>query len=181
MRMNAPIVLNKEGEVSVVRVGEEQRAIRRGASERHRKKQVVIIHPAVAIVVEVREVLDQFDASLLKDSEIEIRVNALDLSAKAEEMLSVGPGKRVRQLNPVHARLLRHAERCACLNTRKGKLRPGRYGQSSIDEIVDAESQAVDHIRTDDVHPVGQKRLVMIAAGMPLGSRADGPDQSGGS
>ena len=57
VRAHAPVVLDEERRVRVVGVGNLQVLIRLAAAERHRKQQVVVVHLAVAVGVEGREVL----------------------------------------------------------------------------------------------------------------------------
>ena len=53
------------------------------AAERDREQQVVVVHLAVAVGVELREVLDQLDAAGAEDAQAEAGVHALDLAARA--------------------------------------------------------------------------------------------------
>src|SRR6185369_6881324 len=62
LRMHAPVVLHETSEISIVRVRQQQRTIGNSAAQRHRKQQIVVVHAAVVIAIEIREVFDQLDA-----------------------------------------------------------------------------------------------------------------------
>ena len=53
----------------VLGVGEIERLRRLAAAQRHGEEQVVVVDPAVACVIECREVLHQLDPALLEDAE----------------------------------------------------------------------------------------------------------------
>src|SRR6185369_10843745 len=75
LTMHAPIVLKKRGDVSVVCVRQDQRAIRNSTAERHCKQEIVIVDATVAVAIEVGKVFDQLDAALLKYFQIQIRLD----------------------------------------------------------------------------------------------------------
>ena len=68
---DAPVVLDEQRDVVVVGVRQDQRLVGLAAAQRHREQQVVVVHLAVAVVIEGREVLDQLDAAVAEDAEVE--------------------------------------------------------------------------------------------------------------
>src|SRR5438874_1157824 len=87
LRMHAPVILNKAREVSIVGVWQKQRAIRKATAKCDGKQQIVIINAAIVVAIEIRKVFNQLDAALLKDFEIEIRLDALNLAAEIKRMI----------------------------------------------------------------------------------------------
>src|SRR5262245_320501 len=82
LRVNSPIILEETCKIVVVGIRNYQRAISRRVWERDGKQQVIIIDAPVAVVIEIREILNKLDSALLKNAEIEIRIDALDVRAK---------------------------------------------------------------------------------------------------
>ena len=78
---DAPVVLHEQRDVVVVRVRNIQALIGLAASERHGKQQILVIHSAIAVVIEIGEVFDQLDAALAEHIQVEVAEDALPLAA----------------------------------------------------------------------------------------------------
>ena len=121
---DAPVVLDVEGEVVVVGVRDDQRLIRLAAAQGHREQQIVVVDAAVAVVVEVREVLHHLEPAVLEDAEIEERVDALPLAAGPHRVRPADQRHAVGELEALLRGALRDAERRAVLDARERQLRP---------------------------------------------------------
>ena len=64
------------------------------------EEKIVVVAFAVLVAVEVRKVFDGLDVSLLEDSEVEVRVDGLDLSAEGKGVFAYGPCDCVVTLEP---------------------------------------------------------------------------------
>ena len=96
-RMDAPVVLRVAGDVHVVGVGNHQILVGLAAPQRHREQQVVVVDRAVAVAIERREVLDELDAPVAEDAEIELRADALHLAAELPLMRAALQRQRRRR------------------------------------------------------------------------------------
>src|ERR1041385_2189346 len=157
--MHAPIVLKERGEVSVVSVGQYQRAIRNTAAQSNCKQQIVVVNAAVAVPIEIRKVCNQLDATLLKNFQIEIRLNALNLAAEIEHVLAAHHRERIAKLKTTLFRLLRHAERRAVLNARKRELWSNSDRQRVVAKSAEAEVELVYVIRREGVAVIGEQAV----------------------
>ena len=88
LRMHAPVVLCEEREVRVVGIRDQQRLRGMTAAQRHGKQQIVVVDSAIAVAIEIRKVFDQFDSTLLKYSQIKIRIDSLKLAAESERVIA---------------------------------------------------------------------------------------------
>ena len=79
--MHAPVVLKERGEVRVVRVRQNERAIRNTAAKCYCKQQIVIVNMAIAVAIEVRPILHGTHDSLLEHAKVEVRTHTLELAA----------------------------------------------------------------------------------------------------
>lgn len=95
-----PVVLSKEGQVEVVIVWQVEGTGGIGAAETDGEEKIVVVDFAVLVAVEVRKVFDGLDVSLLEDSEVEVRVDGLDLSAEGKGVFAYGPCDCVVTLEP---------------------------------------------------------------------------------
>jgi len=98
VRPDAPVVLHEKRDMVVVGVVDDERLIGLAAPQRHRKQQVAIVNPAVAVVVEARKVLDEFDPAILKHPEIEAAVHTLPLASGAQRVRAAHERRGVGQL-----------------------------------------------------------------------------------
>src|SRR5436190_8121952 len=171
--MNTPVVLNKACQVSAVRIGNQKRFGRLAASQCDREEQIVVIDPAIAVTVEVRKILDHFDATRLEYSQIKIGVNALNFSANAQGVVALDRCERVAELEATLFGTLRYAERRAVLNAGKGKLRPGIDGLNVVIEGAETKVETVNVAGIQDARVVRQKRMRVVDACLTLRSRAD--------
>src|SRR6185369_17586473 len=108
------------------------------------KQQIVIVDTAVAVAIKIGKVFDHLDAALLKNFQIEIRLDALHFAANVESMIAVHGGVRVGELEAPLLRLLRHTERRTVLNTRKRQLWTRRDRQRVVAKSAEAEREIVD-------------------------------------
>src|SRR5689334_6474860 len=119
--MNAPVVLNEARKVSVVGVGNQQRLSRLAAADSDGEEQVVIVNPAVAVTVEIREILDHFNSPLLEDAQVKVRVNALYLAAEVKSVIASDHCQRIAELQAALLGALRDAKRRAVLDAGEGQ------------------------------------------------------------
>ena len=122
---DAPVVLDEHRDVVVVGVVDDERLVGLPAPQRHRKQEIAIVNPAVAVVIEIGEVLDELDAALLKDAEIETAVDVLPLAAGAHGVRAADERHGVGKLEAALGRALGDTERAAVLDARKSQLRTG--------------------------------------------------------
>src|SRR6185503_15861542 len=108
--MDAPVVLKERGEVSVVSIRQNERALRNPAAQCYGKQQIVIVNAPISIAIEVGKVFDQLDTALLKYFQIEIRLDTLNLAAGIERVLAAQKRVCIAKLEAPLFRLLRHAE-----------------------------------------------------------------------
>ena len=47
------------------------------AAQRDGKQQIVVVNSAITVTIEIRKVFDQFDSTLLKYSQIKIRIDSV--------------------------------------------------------------------------------------------------------
>src|SRR3954468_3543050 len=113
--MEMPVVLNVEREVIVVGIGQNERPRGKSAAQPDGEEQIVVVDDTVVVAVEVGEVLDDLHHALLKDAEIEVGIDALKFSAKAQIVIAVGPIEIVGELETILTRLLGNAEGGAVL------------------------------------------------------------------
>ena len=64
--MDAPVVLNETRQVGAISIWNKQWLSRFAAPQRDRKEEIVVIDLAVAIAIEVRKILDHFNAARLE-------------------------------------------------------------------------------------------------------------------
>ncbi len=150
----------KRGEIRVVGIRKQQRAIRKSAAKRDGKQQIVIVNATVEVAIEIRKVFDQFNPALLKHFQIEIGLDALNLTAEIERVVAADHRVSVAKLKPPLLGLLRHAKRRAVLNARKSKLRSGRHRHRLVDEVAETEVETVDIARRDKTRVVRQETSV---------------------
>ena len=67
--------------------------------QRHREQQIAVVNPAVTVVIEAREVLDELDPALLEDAEIEPAVHALPLASRAHRMSAADERRELASWN----------------------------------------------------------------------------------
>src|SRR6185369_4987869 len=145
--MHAPVVLKKRGEISVIRIRQDERALRKSTAQCYCKQQIVVINMPITITIEVRKVFDQLDTSLLKYFQIQIRLDTLNFTTNRKRMVAAEHRERVAKLEATLFRLLRHAERRAILNARKGKLWTRRDWQRVVAERTEAEVEDIYVVR----------------------------------
>ncbi len=162
VRAHPPVVLNEKGRVRVVHIGEQEVLIGLAAAEGHRKQQVVVVHLPVAVGVELREVLHQFHTPRAKHAQPQPGVHALDLSARAQRVRTQRVAEGVGELPAALHGVLRHTERRAVLQARKGVPRPGRKGHGGVVEVAEAHAEAVHALRREHARPCPQQRVVLV-------------------
>ena len=64
--MDPPVVLNETRQVGAISIWNKQWLSRFAAPQRDRKEEIVVIDLAVAIAIEVRKILDNFNAARLE-------------------------------------------------------------------------------------------------------------------
>src|SRR6267142_5008628 len=142
--MDTPVILDKAREVGAIRVGNKEGLSGLATAQRDREEQVIIIDPAVAIAIEVRKILDHFNAACLKYPQIKIRIYALDLAAKGEGVVALDRCERVAELQAPLFGTLRDAERCAVLDAGESKLRPGIDRLNIVEESAETKIESVN-------------------------------------
>src|SRR5712691_1872960 len=93
--MDSPVVLKISRRMVIVRVRDDQRNLRDAAANGDGEQSVPVIDDSICIAILVREVLDELDRPGLENSEIEVRANALELTAEAQVMFAMNPIDRV--------------------------------------------------------------------------------------
>ena len=175
-RIDAPVVLGVAGEVHVVGVGNHQILIRLAAPKRDGKQQVVVVDLAVAVAVERREVLDEFDSPVAEDAQIELRAHALHLTAELPLMGAALQRQRVGELPARLRRALRHTERRSAQQARERQLNARRDRRDGVVEVAEADAEVVDARATTArcVHDPST-RVQSISRLLPLRRRTDRP------
>ena len=107
---HTPVVLHKRRKVVGVGIRQHERAIGTPAPQRDGKEQILIVHPAIAVVIEGCEILDELDASLTEDAEVEPGIHALPLPAGAQVVRPAQEAECVGDLESLLRRSLRDTE-----------------------------------------------------------------------
>ena len=115
--------------------------------EREGKQQIIVIDAAIKVAIEIGKVFDHFNAALLKDFQIEIRLHALNLTTGGESMVAANHRQRIAELETALLRLLRHTKRSAVLDARESELRTRRHRQCVVDKVTEAEVEIIDVVR----------------------------------
>ena len=140
----------------IVRIGKDKRAIGNAAAQRDGKKQIVVVDLAVAVAIEGGKILDQLDACPTGRHRGRSRHRCAETRLRIASVCAPRTrAKCISELQAVLARLLRDAERGSVLQARKCELRPRRDRIGPVDEVVDAETEAVDRPTGGDTGPVG--------------------------
>ncbi len=150
VRTHAPVVLDEEGRMRVVGIRDVQVLVGLAAPQRHGKQQVVVVHLAVAVVIEPREVLNQLHAAFTEHAESEAGIHELQLAAGADRVRTQLVAEGVGQLQALLHGRLRHAERRAVLDAGKRVLRARRQRDDRVVEVAVAQAEAVDAARGQD-------------------------------
>ena len=161
---HAPVVLHEAGDVVAAAVVEQQVLVGQAAPERDREQQVVVVHAAVAVQVELREVLDELDTPVAEDAEVEPAVCVRELRAHPQRVGALHPRQRVRELPALLGRALRHAEARAVLDARERELPARAHGVDLVAELAVARSQRVDARRAHHARPRKEPLLVAVVA-----------------
>ena len=84
--MDTPVVLKEARKISAIGIRNQQWLSGLTAAYSDREEQIVIVDLSVAIAIEVRKILDHFNAPLLKDTQIKIRIDTLNFAAKVQAL-----------------------------------------------------------------------------------------------
>ena len=106
----------------------------------------------------------------LENSQIKIRVDALNLAAKVQGVIAADHRDSVGKLQAALFGALRHAERRAVLNAGKGKLRSGSDGLDVVEEGAETEVETVHVARIQYARVVREERMCVVSARLPLRS-----------
>ena len=175
VRAHPPVVLDEEGRVRAVGIGDHEVLIGLAAAERHRKQQVVVVHLAVAVGVEGREVLDQLHAPGPEHAQPDARIHPLHLAAGAKRVRAKRVAEGVGELPAALHRVLRHPERRAVFHARERVLRAGRQRDGGVVEVAQADAEAVHALRREHARPRPQQRVVLVGRLLTLRRRGDRP------
>ena len=121
------------------------------------KEQVVIVNTVVTVTIEVREIFNKFDSSLLKDSQIEVSSDALYFAASIQGLISPNERKCVAYLEATLFCPLRHTKRSPILNARESELRPRTNWFDVIEKVAKAKIQAIDCAGINRSHIAAKK------------------------
>src|ERR1700730_4927086 len=108
-----PVVLDVGRHVVVIGIRENERLGRLMAADGHCEQQVFVTDQAVAIAIEIGEVLDQLDAPTLENAQIKFVIQTLELATESKIVLATCPAHAVIPLQPVLGGLLRYTKRSA--------------------------------------------------------------------
>ena len=159
----------------VVGVGNHEVLIGLAAAQRHREQQIVVVHPAVAVAVEGRKVLDELDPPVSKDAEIELGADALNLTADLELMGAALPATAPRTscqrvcVVPCGTRKDEPPSRLGNVS-----CTPGCTGAMRVVEIAEADAEASLSARGDSTpRPRSENRVQAVSGLLALRRRAN--------
>ena len=104
-----PVVLHVAGDVVVVGVGNDEACRRLAAADGDGEEHILVVHDAVAVVIEVGEVLHKFDRPFWKTPRTNSIEDALKLASELEVVLAVTPVDGVVELVAALMRALGNA------------------------------------------------------------------------
>ncbi len=177
---DAPVVLDEHRHMVVVRVRNDERLVGFAAAKRHGEEQIVVVHLAVAVVIEIGKVLHQLDAAVLEHSEVETRIDALPLTAEPQTVRALDHGRGIGQLEPALIGALRHTERRAVLDARERQLRSLLDRHDGVVERAERNRGGVQQRGRHDPGPRADHGLIPVLAGLPLTRRPDGAIDTAG-